>query len=335
MKKKILPLLAIPFILFVGSCASTKTAQVVDQDDDVYYTEAKAKEYAPRTYVQNDYKTENDYVTDENLYGDVRDDYGYYNDYTSRFNRFGTFAPSLGYYNSLYGYNYDPFFNNLYFPNSFLGMGSYNLGFGMGLGMGFGGFNYNPWRPFGFNYGFGFNNGFGSNFWGPYSFYNPLNSYAFGYGNGYYGGAFGGLYSSPAFNTPNYRARPGRSSDNLTIDRGSVIGRPNTVGARDANGNVVPRSRTERYGVQTQPNAGATQNSGTRTQQVNRPERVSQNQPQRAPQRAPQTERVNTAPPRQNTAPPRQDVGSGSGSRSNSAPSGGGSGSSSRPSRGN
>ncbi|WP_291402309.1 hypothetical protein [Daejeonella sp.] len=318
MKKKILPLLAIPFIIFMGSCATTKTAQIIDQDDDVYYSVAKAKEYVPQTIVQNEEKRTKEYVTEENLYGDAIDNYGYYNDYASRFNRFGTYAPSLGYYNSLYGYNYDPFFNNLYFPNSYLGMGSYNLGFGMGLGMGFGGFNYNPWRPFGFNYGFG------SNFWGPYSFYNPFNSYAFGYGNGYYGGAYAGLYSSPAFNTPNYRSRPGRGSDNLTIDRGSVIGRPNTVGTRDANGNVVPRSRTERYGVQTQPNAGATQNSGTRTQQVNRPERVNQNPPQRVAQ-----------PERIYTAPPRQD--SGSGSRSTPAPSNnnGGGSSSARPSRGN
>ncbi len=329
MKKKIFPLLAIPFVLFVGSCASTKTVQVIDQDDDVYYTEAKAKEFTPRTIVQNEYKIENDYVTDENLYGDVRDDYGYYNDYASRFNRFGTFAPSLGYYNSIYGFNYDPFYNNMFFPNSFGGVFGFNNGFGLGFGFGsgFGMFGYNPWRPFGFNYGFG------SNFWGPASFYNPYN--AFGNGNGYYGGMYTGIYSSPAFIAPNYRTRPNRTTDNLGINRGSVSGNPNGIGSNSPNNGTIQRSRTERYGVQTQPNAGATQNSGTRTQQVNRPERVSQNQPQRAPERTTQTERVNTAPPRQNTAPPRQDVGSGSGSRSNSAPSGGGSGSSSRPSRGN
>lgn len=317
MTRKLFPLLAIPFIFFMGSCATTKTAQKIDHDDDVYYSVAKAKEFVPQTIVQNENKRTKEYVTDENLYGDVRDDYGYYNNYTSRFNRFGTFTPSLGYYNSLYGYNYDPFYSNMYFPNNYFAMSSYNLG----IGLGFNSFNYNPWRNFGYNYGFG------SNYWGPYT-YNPYNSYAFGYGNGYYGGAYAGIYSSPAFNTPNYRARPGRSSDNLTIDRGSVIGRPNTVGTRDANGNVVPRSRTERYGVQTQPNAGATQNSGTRTQQVNRPDRVNQNPPQRVAQ----PERIYTAPPRQESG-----SGTGSGSRSNPAPSNNnGSGSSSaRPSRGN
>jgi len=314
MIKKLLLLLSIPFILFMGSCVSTKTAQVSDQNDDVYYSLAKAKEFVPQTIVQNEDRRVNDYVTDENLYGDLRDDYGYYNDYASRFNRFGTFAPSLGYYNSFYGNNYDPFFNNMYFPNSFFGGSAFNLG----LGFGFNNFNYNPWRNFGFNNGFGFNN------WNPYSNFNSFaygNGY--GYGNGYFGGGYAGIYSSPAFNAPNYRSRPNRTSDNPSIYRGAVNGNPNNIGASSSTNNAIQRSRAERYGVQTQPNAGATQNSGTRTQQVNRPERVNQAPPQRAAQ-----------PERTNTAPPRQD--SGSGSRSNSAPSNNsGGGSSSRPSRGN
>lgn len=304
MIKKLSLFLIIPFILLMGSCVSTKTAQVSDQNDDVYYSLAKAKEIIPQTIVQNEDRRVNDYVTDENLYGDIRDDYGYYNDYASRFNRFGTFAPALGYYNSFYGYNYDPFFSNMYFPNSYFGGSAFNLGFGFNT------FNYNPWRTFGYNYGFG------SNIWNPYANYNSFN-----YGNGYYGGTYAGIYSSPAFNAPNYRSRPSRTSDNLGIYRGAVNGNPNSIGSGSTNNNVIQRSRAERYGVQTQPNAGATQNSGTRTQQVNRPERVNQAPPQRAAQ-----------PERTNTAPPRQD----SGSRSNPAPSNNsGGGSSSRPSRGN
>lgn len=310
MIKKLFLFLLIPFILFVGSCASTKTA-LNDQNDDVYYSVAKAKEIVPQTIVQNEDKRVNDYITDENLYGDSRDDYGYYNDYSSRFNRFGTFAPSLGYYNSYYGYNYDPFYSNMYFPNSYFGGTAFNLGFG------FNNFNYNPWRTFGYNYGFG------SNIWNPYANYN---SFAYGYGNGYYGGSHAGIYSSPAFNAPNYRSRPSRTSDNLGIYSGSVNGNPNSIGAGSPNNNTIQRSRAERYGVQTQPNAGATQNSGTRTQQVTRPERVNQ----APPQRAAQPERIYTAPPQ------RQDTGSGSGSRSNPAPSNNTGGSStSRPSRGN
>jgi hypothetical protein len=315
MLKKIIYLLAIPSILFLGSCASTKTAQLNDQNDDVYYSIAKAREIDPVVYVKKEDIRSNDYVTDDELYGDSYSNYGYYNDYTSRFNRFRSYAPSLGYYNSQFGYNYDPFFNNSYFSNSYFGGSSFNIG----IGLGFGAYNYNPWRNYGYNYGYG------SNFWGPYSFYNSFNSYGYGNGNGYYGGNYTGIYSSPAFNTPNYRPRPTRSTDNLTIDKGSVIGGPGGVIYKDPNGNIISRGRSERYGDQVQPNATGTNSSGTQT--VNRPARVNQSPPQRV-----------TQPERIYTAPPRQD--SGSGSRSNPTPSsnssGSGSGSSSsRPSRGN
>jgi len=309
MNKKFFHLLAIPYILFLGSCASTKTAQLIDQNDDVYYSIAKAREVDPVVFAKNEGKNSSDYVTDDELYGDSYSNYGYYNDYTSRFNRFRTYAPSLGYYNSLYGFNYDPFFNNSYFPNNYFVGSSFNIG------LGFGGFNYNPWRNFGYNYGYGY----GSNFWGPYSFYNSFNS--FGNTNGYYGGNYSGIYSSPAFNTPNYRPRPSRTTDNLTIDRGSVIGGSSGVIYKDPNGNIISRGRAERYGDQIRPNA----TSGTRNQPVVKPDRVNQNPPQRV-----------TQPERIYTAPPRQDSGSGS-SRSNPSPSNnnGGGSSSSRPSRGN
>ncbi|WP_143007738.1 hypothetical protein [Daejeonella rubra] len=310
MIKKFIHLLAIPSILFMGSCASTKTAQLNDQNDDVYYSIAKAREVDPVVIAKQEEKRSSDYVTEDELYGDSYGDYGYYNDYTSRFNRFRTYAPSLGYYNSLYGYNYDPYFSNSYFPNSYFGGSSFNIG----IGLGFGAYNYNPWRNYGYNYGYG------SNFWGPYSFYNSFNSYGYGNGNGYYGGNYSGIYSSPAFNSPNYRPRPSRSTDNLTIDRGSVISGPGGVIYKDPNGNIISRGRAERYGDQVQPNA----TSGTRTQPAVRPDRANQSPPQRAAQ----PERIYTAPPRQDT---------GSGSRSNPAPSNnnGGGSSSSRPSRGN
>lgn len=302
----------------MGSCASTKTAQLNNQDDDVYYTVAKAKEYTPQEVVQNEDKRSRDYVTEENLYGDAREErdyYGYYDDYASRFNRFGTFAPSLGYFNSIYGY-YDPFYSNLYFPNSYLGISSFNMGWGLG----YGNWAYNPWRSFGYNYGFGYN------FWGPYSYYNPYSTYALGFRNGYYGGAYAGIYSSPSFIAPNYRSRPGRTSDNLSSDRINSVGRPGTIGNNGSGSvNTAPRSRAERYGVQTQTRPSTTQssgNSGNRTQEARRPERVNQNPPQRVSQ-----------PERIYSAPPRQD--SGSGSRSNPAPSNSGGGSSARPSRGN
>lgn len=308
MIKKFIHLLAIPSILFMGSCASTKTAQLNDQNDDVYYSFAKAREVDPVVIAKQEQKRSSDYVTEDELYGDSYSDYGYYNDYTSRFNRFRTYAPSLGYYNNHYGNNYDPYFNNSYFPNSYFGGSSFNIG----IGLGFGAYNYNPWRNYGYSYGYG------SNFWGPYSYYNSFNSYGYGNGNGYYGGNYSGIYSSPAFNSPNYRARPSRSTDNLTIDRGSVIGGPGGVIYTNPKGNIISKGRAERYGDQVQPNA----TSGTRTQPEVRPARVNQSPPQRA-----------TQPERVYTAPQRQDTGSGS-SPAPSNNNGGGS-SSPRPSRGN
>jgi hypothetical protein len=315
MIKKFIHLLAIPSILFLGSCASTKIAQLTDSNDDVYYSIAKAREVDPVIFVNKEETRSSNYVTADELYGDSYSDYGYYNDYTSRFNRFRTYAPSLGYYNNLYGNNFDPFFSNSYFPSSYFGGSSFNIG----LGLGYGAYNYNPWRNYGYNYGF--NYGYGYNFWGPYSYYNSFNSYAFGNGNGYYGGNYSGIYSSPAFNSPNYRPRPTRSTDNLINDRGSVIGVPAGVINKDPNGNIISRGRADRYGDQAQPNT----TSSTRNQPVAKPSRVNQNQPQRVSQ----PERIYTAPPQ------RQD--SGSSSRSNPAPSNnnGGGSSSPRPSRGN
>ena len=175
MKKKFIHLLAIPSILLLGSCASPKIAQLNDSNDDVYFSNATAREADPVIFAKKEDIRSSDYVTDDQLYGDSYSNYGYYNDYTSRFNRFRTYAPSLGYYNSLYGNNFDPFFSNSYFPSSYFGVSSFH----MGIGLGYGAYNYNPWRNYGYNYGYGYN------FWGPYSYYNSFNQYAFGNGNGF------------------------------------------------------------------------------------------------------------------------------------------------------
>ncbi|MFA5243963.1 MAG: hypothetical protein WC380_01560, partial [Pedobacter sp.] len=133
-----------------------------------------------------------------------------------------------------------------------------------------------------------------------------------------------GIYSSPAFSSPNYRPRPDRTIDNLSIDRGSVIGRPGGVIIKDSNGNIIQsRGRAERYGDEVRNNPSGNRNSTSRPQPVTRPDRVNQTPPQRATQ----PERIYSAP--------RQDTGSGS--RGSSAPSnnGGGSSGGARPSRGN
>ncbi len=298
-------------VIGLSSCMSTKTALNSGNDDDVYYPVAQAKEEVQPVYARENNTKDQDYVTEDELYGDSYDYSGNMTDYTSRFYRFRNYSPSLGYYNSIYGYNYyDPFFNSSYYPYSYFGSPILSLGLTFGSG-----YYYNPWRYYGYNYG--------SPFWGPYSYYNSWNPY--GWGGGYYNsGYYSGIYSSPAFSSPNYRPRPDRTIDNLSIDRGSVIGRPGGVIIKDSNGNIIQsRGRAERYGDEVRNNPSGNRNSTSRPQPVTRPDRVNQ----APPQRATQPERIYSAP--------RQDTGSGS--RGSSAPSnnGGGNSGGARPSRGN
>lgn len=305
MIKKIIYFSALHAIIIgLSSCMSTKTTQTTLPEDDVYYSSAKAKEMVVAERVIREEKPASDYVTDEELYGDTYSNYGY-TDYTSRIYRFRGYVPSLSYYNSIFGYNYDPFFSPSYFPYSYYGAPGINIGIGINTGF----YGYNPWRYYGYNYG--------SNFWGPYSYYNPYNSFGFGLGNYYNRGYYSGIYSSPAFTSPNYRARPSRAGDNIPIERGAVIGTPGTI-IRDNSGNIIQsRGRAERY--VTEPGTGSTP---SRTQPATRPARVNQSPPARPAQ-----------PERIYTAPPRQDSGSGSRSSQPSNNSGGSGGA--RPSRGN
>lgn len=295
----------------LSSCMSTKIAQTTVPEDDVYYSNATAKEIVVVERIIREERPVSDYVTGEELYGDTYSNYGY-SDYTSRINRFRGYHPSLSYYNSIYGFNYDPFFSPSFFPYSYYGSPGINIGIGFNSGF----FSYNPWRFYG--------NNFGSNFWGPYSYFNPYNSFGFGGGNFIGGGNFNrgnfsGIYSSPSFASPNYRSRPTRPGDNTPMGRGTVIGAPSSI-VRDNSGNIIQsRGRAERYGLE--PGTGSTP---TRTQPTTRPARVDQSPPTRA-----------TQPGRIYTAPPRQDNGSGSRSSQPSNNNGGGSSNGPRPSRGN
>jgi len=297
--------------LGLSSCMSTKNVQSTVPEDDVYYSNARAKEIVLAQQAVREEQPINDYVTDEELYGDTYSNYGY-SDYTSRINRFRGYHPSLSYYNSIYGYNYDPFFSPSFFPYSYFGSPGINLGIGINSGF----YSYNPWRFQGLYYG--------SNFWGPYSYFNPYNSFGVGFGGGNFNGGnfnrgyYSGIYSSPAFTAPNYRARPTRASDNTPMERGAVIGVPGSI-VRDNSGNIIQsRGRAERYGAER-----GTGSSTTRTQPATRPDRVNQSPPQRPSQ----PERIYTAP--------RQDNGSGSRSSQPSNNNGGGSSSGARPQRGN
>ncbi|MHB1177780.1 MAG: hypothetical protein ACYCZO_05555 [Daejeonella sp.] len=308
MIKKSTYLLAIPAILFMGSCATSKqTAQQVDQNDDVYYSVAQAREATEViAQVKPENNSANDYVTDDELY---RDGYGntYSGDYAERIYRFRNYAPWRSYSDNYYSY-YDPFYS----PYSFYG--SPGISFSVGINNGF--YNYNPWRYYGNNYG--------SNFWGPQSYYSSWNRFGLGYGGGYYGGGYyGGGYgvAGNVYTSPNYRPRPVRSSGNLPLDRGAVNGGAAGGVIRNGNGNVIQSDGT-RSGRYSGGNPGTQSTSGSRPQQpAPRPERVSQQ-----PQRVSWPERVNTTPSNNNSGGNNN-----GGSRSSDSGSGGGA----RPSRGN
>lgn len=316
MIKRIASILAIPSVMLIASCATTnQTAQQVDQHDDVYYSVAEAREEIEVIAQAKPAAQSKNYVTDEQLYGDAYSE-SYSGDYSERIYRFRNYAPWRGYYGALpssyYGmYNYyDPFYN----PYSFFGGPGVNVS--IGIGNGFYNNLYNPWRYYGFN-------NYGSNFWGPYSYYNAWNPWGVGYGN-YLGGYYGGGYN-PIYVSPNYRARPGRSSNNPMIDRMGVNGDAAGAIIRPGNGATVPSrgTRAERY------NGGnsSTPSTSGRTQTTQpRPARVSQSQPERVQQ----PERVNRAPQQVDRSSGGQQSGGG---RSND--SGGSSSGSSRPSRGN
>ncbi|WP_411275411.1 hypothetical protein [Daejeonella sp.] len=315
MRTKLTYLLSLSSLLVMVSCAtSNQTAQQVDQNDDVYYSEARAKEKAEViAKVPTENSRKSDYVTEEELYGDA-----YSGDYAVRINRFRNYAPWRGYYNNMYGnpygnmYGYGNVYNNYY--DSYYSSNNYYGGPMLNLSLGFnnGFYRYNPWRYYGYNYG--------SNFMGPYTYYNP---YGMGFGGGYYGN--NGFYGNgsgvgrPVYTSPNNRPRPVRGSDGLPSDPATVNGgNVRGVSGNGTGGNVIQdRTRAGRYngGTSTTPSSDNTRPATA----APRPERVSQQ-----PQRTSQPERVNSSPPPSNN--------DGGGGRSNDS---GGSSNGGRPLRGN
>jgi len=267
--------------LLLGACStSNQVAQLQNKDynDDVYFSEAKAREEVviAKTETKEPEKT---YRTDEELYGaknySDKDNYDYYDDsYTSRINRFYHYTPWMGYYS----YNFNPWYD-YYGYNDWYSPG---LSFYIGL---------NPWR---YNNLYGYGYPYNSRYWGPISY----NNYFPGYG---YGGYSGGYYSG--IKDPNYRPRPIRGTENIGGMPG--IGTIRT----DSQGRIVTSpSRGDIYERNNPPSSSGrttstTNNNGSATQR-SRPERT-QTTERPAPPRVQQVD-----PPRQSE--PRQSSGSSS-----------------------
>jgi hypothetical protein len=215
MKKEIVYL---SVVLLFAACSSRKMATT---DDNVYESNARAKEYQPyvRPIVQKqETPVENTYATEE----DIRytNDYDYrYDDisFSSRLDRFHNYSPWRNYYDSWYDYRYDPY--------AFRSPWSWNVYIGPSYGWNFG---YNPWdyNPYRYRWG---------NYWGMYSYYNPLP---------YYPGFYNGNYPSISYpyNPRTYRPKPGRGGDSMNPNFG-------TGGNAGING-----SRADRYNGGTPAN---------------------------------------------------------------------------------
>lgn len=305
MIRKLLPTVAAAVILLLGACSTNKLAQQSDQVDDAYYTEARAREYEKRSQAQAEEKrSDRDYVTDDELYGDYNDDYydrrDYYDDYSARINRFRNYSPWRGYYdyryNPYYGYNSWDRYNNFY--------GS-SFGIHIGIGNYYGHNYYNPWNRYynPWNY---YGSQYYGNYWGPYSYYNVYNPYSYGnYGN-YYGNT-----GRPIVVNPNYRTRPNRETENLrrgaypsnTGDRvGSTPSRPERIStSSDRNSTIDQSSQPARSSRPSRGdvNRGSVERSGERPA-VQKTERTESSRPQRS-----ESPRIESRPAeRQQSTPP-------------------------------
>jgi hypothetical protein len=268
-------------IFLLASCSTQQLARQDEQNDDVYYSKAKAVEAEEQ--VKREKAKSADYVTDQELYGDRNSSYdnssdyeeGFYDgSYSARLYRFNNYTPWRSYYDSYYDYRFDPYYGNNYYSNNFYNGASFGIYIGVGRPYGYN--YYNPWNYYGSQY-------YGS-YWGPYSYYNVYNPY-YG-GNSYYGGNHGGIYNQPGYKSPNYRPRPVRGSENNSnIGRGDRINDTGPGAVKiDGQGRVLDtRSRAERYGDNPSNNNGVSTTDRS-SKPVARPARTSENQP--SPERA-------------------------------------------------
>jgi hypothetical protein len=272
MKKFLLPVFAVSALL-LSSCSTQQLARQAQSDDDVYYTEAKAKVIEVPVARTAETTREKTFRTDEQLYRDNNNTSDWYYDdysYSTRLNRFyynSPFRPYYDYrysygYNPWYTYSYDPFFYDPWFyrPGVSVWVGNYGSRY----------YNYNYYGHYGSRY----DNGF----WGPYSYYNMYPGYGYGYNNGRYYGNSGGV----GFDNPSPgRARPNREggigrADNSIDNSGGGTNVP--VTGRPSRGSYIPNQDKQSPGrVSSDPGS-----SGTSDQPASRPERAREERPSRS-----------------------------------------------------
>lgn len=212
--KKYLWVLVLPLM----ACSTNKLASTHQDDDNVYVSNAKAREAQPyvRIIPEKDYKTEAEVYGDQSSVNndryDDRDDF--YDDdfsYSSHIYRFRNYSPWRNYFDPWYDYRYDPFYaNNFYFDNLyFRNSASWSINIYSGPAYAW----YSPyysWRYRPYTYApYG-------NYWGLYSYYNTIPYYP-----GYYGG---NQFNYPYYpnNSRTYRPRPSRGGDNQNWGNGSI-----------------------------------------------------------------------------------------------------------------
>ncbi|MBC7914473.1 MAG: hypothetical protein H7Y07_10165 [Pyrinomonadaceae bacterium] len=352
MKRVLLPILA-GSVLILSSCSTAQLAGQANSNDDVYYTQAKAKVVeAPAVKVQPtednqaNSKADNSYRTQEELYGgrdysdrDYDDTYRY--GYASRLNRFYYNSSWRTYYdyrysngyNPWYTYNYDPFF---YDPWNYRRRVSVWVGIN----------SYPRYYDSYYNYGY-YGSGYGNGYWGPYSYYNSYPGY---YGSGRYYSGGGGVYSRPSNPRPNREA--GLQRGERSIDDSQNSGNVGTSGGgRPSRGSSAPNqpigngrvsSQPEGYSSPSndRPSRGASSSEGkpsakpsetsAQPSAPSRPTRTQETSPTRSEPRVEYSRPERSSPPSSSGSSGGSSSSSGSGGNSSS---GSGSSSGSRPSR--
>ena len=225
-------------LLPLMACSTSKLSSSAQNEDNVYVSKAKAKEYEPWVFQpEAESATREEPVNsepepiDRQRYDDLdRYDESDYMSYSSRIYRFNYSSPWRNYYDPWY----DPFYydSRFYYYDRFywrtMPSWSFNIYFGNAW--------YDPWyyqSPY-WRY----------RYWDIYSYYRT-SPYPY-WGGGYWGGGWGGVYPNYPVNPRYNRPRPSRNGENYSPS-------PNAIYRNGGQGNG---SRADRYNGGTNANPG-------------------------------------------------------------------------------